>query len=335
MEQARKKRLRFPRVFWLAIVFEFFERGSYYGMMSVLAVYLTDVLKFPKEDTGIILGVIQPILYFLPILAGALADRFGYRRALTVAFSLLGTGYFLTSQATGYTPVFLALVVMALGAGTFKPIISGTIARTTDESNSSLGFGIYYWTINLGAFLFPLFLVPALKHNFGWRWIFVASALGTGSMLLPTLLAYREPVREGEDRDDRKGLVDTLASAFEIIFSPLVLLSAWASRSRGRAAAALLLVGGLLAAGLGAYVRRPEQTLKVSARRIRLATAAGEKELLVSLERDRTSPAAFSVRPGTADRPPAVAFHWAPLSKRELDALAQRLETVLGSPPAP
>ena len=45
---------------------------------------------------------------------------------------------------------------MATGSGLFKPIISGTIARTTDDSNSVFGFGIYYWMINLGAFLAPL-----------------------------------------------------------------------------------------------------------------------------------------------------------------------------------
>jgi dipeptide/tripeptide permease len=53
---------------------------------------------------------------------------------------------------------------MGFGAGTFKPIISGTIAKVTDENTSSVGFGIFYWSINLGAFLFPMFLVPYLKY---------------------------------------------------------------------------------------------------------------------------------------------------------------------------
>jgi hypothetical protein len=57
---------------------------------------------------------------------------------------------------SGYALVFLALLVMATGSGLFKPIISGAIARTTDERTSGLGFGIYYWMINLGAFLAPL-----------------------------------------------------------------------------------------------------------------------------------------------------------------------------------
>ena len=183
----------FPSTFWVVVVFEFFERGSYYGMMSVLSVYLTDVLHFSKENVGLIKGTIQPLLYFLPIISGALADRFGYRKTLMVAFSLLGGGYFLTSQMTSYGAVFLALVVMGVGAGTFKPVISGSIARTTDASNSTMGFGIYYWSINLGAFLFPLILVPYLKNNIGWDWVIIASAIGTGIMIIPTIFFFLPP----------------------------------------------------------------------------------------------------------------------------------------------
>jgi dipeptide/tripeptide permease len=181
--------------YWVVIIFEFFERGSYYGVMSVLSVYLTNELEFSKEGVGIIKSTIQPILYFLPILSGAIADRLGYRKTLLVAFSLLGLGYFLTAQATAYSIVFFFLVIMALGAGTFKPIISGTIAKLTDERTGTLGFGIFYWTINLGAFLVPTFLVPVLK-SIDWTYVLVAAAIGTGAMIIPTLFIYKEPPRE-------------------------------------------------------------------------------------------------------------------------------------------
>lgn len=189
----------FPRSFWTVITMEFFERGSYYGVMSVLSVYLVmsipeGGLGFSKESVGVIKSTITPLLYFLPILAGALADRFGYRRTLMMAFSVMSTGYFFTSLSTSYGMVFLSLILMAVGAGFFKPIIAGTIARVTDESNSSLGFGIYYWSINLGAFIFPLIFVPYLK-SIGWSYIFVMAAVGTGSMLLLNIFVYREPPR--------------------------------------------------------------------------------------------------------------------------------------------
>ncbi len=190
-----KPRLKdYPPTFWLVIMFEFFERGSYYGMMSILSVYLTDQLGFAKESVGVIKGTIQPLLYFLPILTGAIADRMGYRKTLMVAFALLGTGYFLTSQTTDYAAVFAALVVMGLGAGTFKPVVSGTIAKVTDERTSTLGFGIFYWSINLGAFLFPLILVPMLKA-ISWNLVMIASAICTGAMLIPTIFLFKEPAR--------------------------------------------------------------------------------------------------------------------------------------------
>lgn len=216
-EEKKKISLKsFPPMFWLVIMFEFFERGSYYGMMSILSVYLTDQLNFTKESVGLIKGTIQPLLYFLPILAGAIADRMGYRRTLMVAFFLLGIGYFLTSQTTSYAAVFFSLVIMGLGAGTFKPIISGTIAKVTDENTSSVGFGIFYWSINLGAFLFPMFLVPYLK-SIDWSYVMVASAIFTGAMVIPTLLFFREPKQTEKPKE-------SLGEAIKGIFEKIIIV---------------------------------------------------------------------------------------------------------------
>ncbi len=204
---------RFPGNFWVVILMEFFERGSYYGVMSVLALYLGDtarggVLGLPEHSVGSLLGIITPMLYFLPILSGALAERFGYRRMLVVAFALLATGYACIPLAGDEATVFAALLVMALGAGTFKPIPSGTIARVTDASNSTQAFGIFYWTINLGAFLVPLFLVGYLKA-ISWDYVFVMAACGTGLMLLPVLALFREPPKP----ENRKSIGEVLAGA--------------------------------------------------------------------------------------------------------------------------
>ena len=152
---------RYSPTFWTANVMELFERAAYYGMNSILAGYLTLAvvdggLGFSTQAVGFLQGIVYACTYVLPILGGALADRYGYRRMLLVAFSLLATGYFAAGHASTYALVFLALLVMATGSGLFKPIISGTIARTTDERTSAFGFGIYYWMINLGAFLAPL-----------------------------------------------------------------------------------------------------------------------------------------------------------------------------------
>ena len=197
---------KFPKNFWVAVIMEFFERGSYYGMMSVLSVFLVlgvseGGMNFSKEQTGAILGTIPPLLYFLPIIAGAIADRYGYKKILYFAFVCMLVGYGLTgvfSQRSFvgmdgiYPIIFASLLVMAVGAGFFKPVISGTIAKTTNEKNAGLGFGIFYWSINLGAFLFPLILIPYLK-SFSYSYIFFLSASVSVILLLINTFIYSEP----------------------------------------------------------------------------------------------------------------------------------------------
>jgi len=206
----------FPGVFWVANVMELFERAAYYGMNSVLAIYLSNSvgaggLGFSEQSVGFLQSLIYALTYIVPILGGALADRYGYRRMLLVAFSLLAAGYFITGHMSAYGAVFVSLLVMASGAGLFKPIISGTIARATTEANSGFGFGIYYWMINVGAFLSPL-LVSYLK-GFSWSYVFTASAIYCGLMLLPALFLYRDQPKP----ENVKKLGEVLGSAAMVL----------------------------------------------------------------------------------------------------------------------
>jgi len=123
---------RYSPTFWTANVMELFERAAYYGMNSILAGYLTLAvaeggLGFSTQSVGFLQGIVYAFTYVFPILGGALADRYGYRRMLLVAFSLLAAGYFAAGQASAYGVVFVSLLVMATGSGLFKPIITGTI----------------------------------------------------------------------------------------------------------------------------------------------------------------------------------------------------------------
>ncbi|MCK9304239.1 MAG: MFS transporter [Bacteroidales bacterium] len=195
----------FSKNFWTVISMEFLERGAYYGVMSILSVYLilspdTGGLGFSKEQAGAVLGIITPMLYFLPIISGAVADRYGYRKVLFFAFFCMIIGYSFTGISKSYIAIFSSLIIMALGAGFFKPVISGTIARSTNESNSSLGFGIFYWSINLGAFLFPLILIPYLKA-ISYSYIFYMAGIIGLLLLLINVFIYREPVREKSGKD--------------------------------------------------------------------------------------------------------------------------------------
>ncbi len=190
----KKKRIaffNFPRTFWISNMMEFFERGAYYGMNSVLAIYLVKHLKFDEQSVGFLQGFVYALTYVVPIFGGALAEKMGYRRMLLTAFSLLSIGYFAAGNFDAYGLIFLFLLVMATGSGLFKPIITGSIARTTTKETSGFGFGVYYWSINLGAFLSPFFILWI--RQFDWRYVFYASAAWCFLMLFPAAFLYKDP----------------------------------------------------------------------------------------------------------------------------------------------
>lgn len=208
----------FPKNYWIAIIMEFFERGAYYGVLSILSVYLVlssaeGGLGFSREAAGAIMGTIPPLLYFLPIFAGALADRYGFRNMLMVAFTFLAAGYFLSGITRSYGAVFASLIVMAIGAGLFKPVISGTIAHVTNEKNSTLGFGIFYWSINLGAFLFPLILVPVLKRQ-SYTYVFWMAAAAGIILLLINIFFYKEPSGKRRTKESLTKIFQDMALVF-------------------------------------------------------------------------------------------------------------------------
>src|SRR5256886_16637309 len=100
-------RTGFERPFWVANISEIFERISYYGAFSSLAVYLQEKLNFSTEQTGTLTGIFGGMVWFLAIFGGAVADRLGFRRALSLAYLVLATAYFLIGSigATWIAPV--------------------------------------------------------------------------------------------------------------------------------------------------------------------------------------------------------------------------------------
>lgn len=225
MDEDKKKKgilASFPRTFWIANIMEFFERGAYYGMNSVLAVYLVDVLLFGQQEVGLLQGFVYALTYILPIFGGALGDRLGYRKILLVAFSLLTIGYFAAGNFDSYGLIFLSLLVMATGSGLFKPLITGTVARTTTKETSGFGFGVYYWSINLGAFLAPFF-VSWIK-GFSWRYVFFSSALWCFLMLLPAAFVYKDPERPSSTKPIRQVIKEAVLVLSDSRFMLLIVV---------------------------------------------------------------------------------------------------------------
>ncbi len=130
-----KSTWRFPREFWTANIIELFERAAYYGCFIYLTVYLTQEVGFTDSQTGNLTGAFTFFLYFMPTFMGAIADKFGFRRSLVLAFGLLALGYALLGVYPSKMMSVVSLTLIMFGAAIVKPVVSGTVAKCSDEHN--------------------------------------------------------------------------------------------------------------------------------------------------------------------------------------------------------
>jgi len=200
----------FSRTFWVANVLELFERFAYYGSKAVLAVFIAEQVGLGAEAAGFLAGsVFNTLLYFLPVLAGTVVDRYGFKRSLMACFGIFSVGYFLIGlgglplgqplvQAVGAKAwMLMALVVTAIGGSLIKPSIVGTVARTTTEDTKALGYSIYYTLVNIGGAVGP-FIALAVRENVGISYVLVVSSLTSLVLFTCTALFYREPPRPAD-----------------------------------------------------------------------------------------------------------------------------------------
>src|SRR5512137_820614 len=199
----------FERPFWVANISEIFERLSYYGAFASLALYLQEKLNFSTEQTGALTGLFGGMVWFLAIFGGAIADRLGFRRALSMAYLILAAAYFLIGSigASWLAPVRNAvpiglfvgciLALPALGISLVKPCVAGTTARASKENVRSIGYSIYYTMVNIGGAAGPLFASWAHPH-LGVENVYRVSALGVFAMFFVVLFFFREPRKPGD-----------------------------------------------------------------------------------------------------------------------------------------
>jgi proton-dependent oligopeptide transporter, POT family len=212
-QRLQEVRTGFEPAFWVANITELFERLAYYGASAVLAIYLSEQLHFSKELTGWMIGIFGFVVWLLPVLGGALADRFGFRNALLFAYLVMTIGYFLLgSLATPWMQaarhalgdkwlVLGILMIPALGPAVVKPCVAGTTARASAKSVRSIGYSIYYTLVNIGGTLGPIMAWLVRKQlGLGIANVFRVSALSVFLMFCVTSVFFREPTRSGEQQ---------------------------------------------------------------------------------------------------------------------------------------
>jgi len=219
LRRMKQRMHSFPSTFWTANVIEIFERMAWYGFFAVSSLYITGsvsegALGFTSEQRGTLQGVITFILYLLPVFTGALADRYGFKKMFAIAFAVMVPAYYLLGQAKSFPGFFLVFLLVAVGAAIFKPVVVGTVAHTTDESNSSIGFGIFYMMVNIGGFVGPI--VAGIVRGWAWKWVFVMSSLWVVVNFVLLGLFYRDPTREHSSKTART-LSKVLSDMVEVL----------------------------------------------------------------------------------------------------------------------
>jgi len=190
---------KFPAAFWTANIVELFERAAYYAVFIAITLYLSRVVGYSDIDAGWIGGVFAAGLYFLPPFTGAFADKIGFRKAVILAFALLTIGYFTLGALPYKTTVPAALIILMFGGSFIKSIITGTVAKTTNEKTRARGFSIFYGLVNVGAFLGKTFAYP-LRLQWGLESINFYAATMTMLALIIVYFFYRSINVDGEGK---------------------------------------------------------------------------------------------------------------------------------------
>ena len=185
-------------VFWVVGGMELVERLAYYGVRATAPIYATTAeseggLGITMTALGSIFVVWSIIQSLIPVLTGGLSDRYGYKETIFVSTILKMVAYVIMALFPTYWGFFAGAVMLALGTGVFKPGIQGTLVMSTNRENSSMAWGIFYQTVNIGGAMAPV--VAGALRQLDWQFVFIAcTAIIACNLLL--LLTYKEVGKE-------------------------------------------------------------------------------------------------------------------------------------------
>ncbi len=197
-----------PKGLWVLFGTEMWERFNFYGMRTLLTLFIVHALMISEEQSSIIYGGFLGLCYLTPMLGGFISDRFlGNRNCIMIGGLMMALGQFLlfTSASTfgtnlelAKTLLYVALGVLIFGNGFFKPNISSMVTNLypKEEKNKlDTAFTIFYMGINVGAFL-GQYICPFLgdvvdangtRDVFAFKWGFLAAGI---AMLIGTFTFY-------------------------------------------------------------------------------------------------------------------------------------------------
>jgi len=191
------ERTPFPRVFWVANLIEVLERFSYYGIYFGFGVYMTS-LGYSRDQLGIVQTIFLLLSYCVPLFSGTFADKYGFKKVFLVSYLAYLPSILLLILTKSFSGIALTMLSIGLAAGIFKPLVSGTVRATTDRTNATLGFGIFYAMVNVGGTIGPV--VAGRLRAISWDYAFYTAAAAIVVMFFITVFFYKEPPRQIEGK---------------------------------------------------------------------------------------------------------------------------------------
>lgn len=176
----QKKLFGHPTGLYMLFFAEMWERFSYYGMRALLVLYIIKgFLSRSDSEAYAIYGAYTSLVYATPFIGGMIADKLlGARRAVILGGLLMAAGH-LVMTVESEIPFFMALALLIVGNGFFKPNISTIVGSLYPDGSPQrdAGFTIFYIGINLGAAMAPL-LCGYVGETFGWHYGFGLATIG-------------------------------------------------------------------------------------------------------------------------------------------------------------
>ena len=193
-------------VFWLVGGMEMIERLAYYGVKASAGLYAKTAaseggLGISLSDYGLITMTWALVQTFVPVLTGGISDRVGYKETIAASTVIKISGYLTMAFFPSFWGFMTGAILLATGTGIFKPGIQGTLVLATGRNNSSMAWGIFYQTVNIGGFLGPI--LAGHFRQLAWENVFFVCA-AIISLNFLCLLVYKEPGKEERLERNRK-----------------------------------------------------------------------------------------------------------------------------------
>ena len=162
-----------PKGLWALALANTGERFGYYTMLAVFTLFLQANFGFDEKMTSTIFSVFLGMVYFLPLIGGILADKYGYHKMVTIGIFIMFAGYVLLSLPLGKDSVALiamagALLAISLGTGLFKGNLQVMVGDLYNEpkyaQKRDSGFQLFYMAINIGAMFAPTAAISLMDY---------------------------------------------------------------------------------------------------------------------------------------------------------------------------